>query len=311
MSDDGVRGRTIRLFLTDGSPSGIITAEIMNWTGKVVAAPRTRLPDLLARDEVSKTGIYVLTGADPSDPSRQRVYIGEGDNVRTRLQQHNADETKDFFTRVLVLVGKDENLTKTHARYLESRLITLTKRAGRAVLANGTDPAFAILPESDRADMDFYIEQIGMILPVLGFDFTQAVPTVHVGAAATGGQVAESRAMFEMNTVGVRATAIEAEGKFVVLGGSTARLVGTPSWTAYRQLRDKLREDGKLVDTDQPNILRFPEDVAFDSPSAAAAIVVAGNQNGRIVWRVCGTGETYKDWQEAQIAPAADAGAVQ
>lgn len=312
MSDDGsVRGRTIRLFLADGSPSGIITAEIMNWTGKAVVAPRARLPDLLRREEVAKTGIYVLAGADPTDPMRQRVYIGEGDNVRARLQQHNADEAKDFFSRVLVFVSKDENLTKAHARYLESRLISLAKRAGRASLANGTDPAFAILPESDRADMDFYIEQIAIILPVLGFDFTQSVPSPHASGSSSTGQATDTDVVFEMNTVGVKATAIEAEGRFVVLAGSTARFVGTASWTAYRQLRDKLRAEGKLVDTEQENILRFPEDVAFDSPSAAAAVVVAGNQNGRIVWRVRGTGQTYKDWQDAQITAPALAGAAQ
>jgi predicted GIY-YIG superfamily endonuclease len=304
--DSSVRGRTIRLFLTDGSPSGILTAEIMNWTGKVVVAPRSRLPDLLRRDEVSKTGIYVLAGADPDDQSRQRIYIGEGDNVRARLQQHNADESKDFFTRVLVLVSKDENLTKTHARYLESRLITLTKRAGRAKLANGTDPEFARLPESDKADMDFYIEQIEMMLPVLGFDFTQSIPASQPASAAGAAPQVEGGVQFELSTVGVRATAIEADGKFVVAAGSTARLVGTPTWTSYRQLRDKLLADGKLVETDPPNTLRFVEDLAFDSPSAAASVVVAGNQNGRLVWRVIGSGETYKVWQEARIAAPAD-----
>lgn len=33
-------GRSIRLFLVDGSPSGLLTAEIMNWTGHVLTGPR-------------------------------------------------------------------------------------------------------------------------------------------------------------------------------------------------------------------------------------------------------------------------------
>ena len=36
-------GRSVRLFLADGTSTGIVTAEIMNWTGHVIAAPRTRL----------------------------------------------------------------------------------------------------------------------------------------------------------------------------------------------------------------------------------------------------------------------------
>jgi hypothetical protein len=37
----GRSGRTVRLFLVDGSASGLITAEIINWSGKVLAGPRT------------------------------------------------------------------------------------------------------------------------------------------------------------------------------------------------------------------------------------------------------------------------------
>ena len=59
------QGRTIRMFLVDGSPGGIITAEIMNWTGHVLCAPRSRLPDLIKRDETKRTGIYFLSGIDP------------------------------------------------------------------------------------------------------------------------------------------------------------------------------------------------------------------------------------------------------
>ena len=41
------QGRSIRLFLVDGTPHGLLTAEIMNWTGKVIVAPRTRSSNLL------------------------------------------------------------------------------------------------------------------------------------------------------------------------------------------------------------------------------------------------------------------------
>lgn len=137
-----VKGRTIRIFLADGAPSGILTAEIMNWTGKVVAAPRTRLPELIARPEAGRTGDCFLTGPDPEDATRTMTYVGETDSVRDRLLQHNADDTKDFFTRVCMVVSKDENLTKAQVRYLESRLIGLIKVANRARLTNGTAPAF-------------------------------------------------------------------------------------------------------------------------------------------------------------------------
>jgi hypothetical protein len=48
-----------------GDAKSLRTAEISNWTGKAVAAPRTELDDLLAREELDKAGVYVLTGSDP------------------------------------------------------------------------------------------------------------------------------------------------------------------------------------------------------------------------------------------------------
>jgi len=71
---------------------------------------------------------------------------------------------------VAFVVSKDENLTKAHARFLESQLIQLTKQAGTVTLANGTAPDFPRLPEADRADMAFFIEQLRTVLPILGFD---------------------------------------------------------------------------------------------------------------------------------------------
>jgi hypothetical protein len=82
---------------------------------------------------------------------------------------------------------------------------------------------------------------------------------------------------------------------------SDARLRVQPSWDNYKGLRDKLVADGKLAPGDQLNALRLAEDVPFDSPSAAATVVYTGNQNGREAWRLKGTGQTYKQWQETKI----------
>ncbi len=52
---------------------------------------------------------------DPDSPTKDRVYVGEGDNVLTRLVKHEGDESKDYWTRSVVS-SKDENLTKAHVR---------------------------------------------------------------------------------------------------------------------------------------------------------------------------------------------------
>jgi hypothetical protein len=132
------RGRTLKLYLVEGTPSGVITAELGVSSVRAAVASRTALPELVRREEATRTGVYLLVGPDPNLPGRQLIYVGEGDQVRTRLAAHDADETKEFFTRAVLIVSKDENLTKAHGRYLESRIIAAVRGAGRAKLVNGT-----------------------------------------------------------------------------------------------------------------------------------------------------------------------------
>jgi hypothetical protein len=168
------QGRSIRLFLVDGTPNGLLTAEIMNWTGHVLTGPRSKLSELVQRPECGRTGIYFLVGPDPENSLRPLVYIGESDDVGTRLKQHNRPRSsggKDFWEKVCLVTSKDQNLTKAHVKYLESLLIQNAGQVGRCKLINGTAHDYINLPESDRADMAFFVEQIRTVLPVLGFDF--------------------------------------------------------------------------------------------------------------------------------------------
>ena len=90
--------------------------------------------DLIQREECARTGIYFLVGQDPED-SLPSVYIGESDDVANRLKQHNRTEDaggKDFWEKVCLVTGKDQNITKTHIKYLESRLIDIAKRSDNA-----------------------------------------------------------------------------------------------------------------------------------------------------------------------------------
>lgn len=296
---NAMKGRTVRIFLVDGIPSGVLTAEIMNWTGKVTVAPRTQLADLAYRDEVKRTGIYVLIGEDPVNPSQEIVYIGETDNVWERLVIHNRDPEKDFWRRTVVVTSKDENLTKAHGRYLESRLIQIAIQAQRAKLANGTNPETTSLPEPDVADMEYFLDQVQMLLPVLGFSFALPLPAYGPSTGATNVQ-AESP-VFQMTYGGVEAFAQEIGGEFVVFKGSTARKRSTPTiGDSYTQMRTQLYKDGKLVDSDHPEYWLFTQNVPFSSTSTAAAVVGGAQLNGRTTWKVQDTGATYAEWQESQ-----------
>ncbi len=288
-------GKTIRLYLVDGNPNGILTAEIINWTGSVLSAPRTKLSQLAKRDEVTKTGVYFLIGQDPENMFRNRVYIGEADNVMSRLVSHDKDEKKDFWINTVVITSKDQNLTKAHARYLESRIITQANKANKSILANNTSPDLPMLPESDKSDMDFFFEQIGLVLPVLGFSFLQKSESLELSSKEPGVQ------HFSLVQGKIKANATANESEFIILKGSKARKEGMPSWTAYRELREQLVKEQKLIDDVDPELYQFNEDVAFASPSAAAVSVLARNANGRTNWKIQKTGQTYQAWMDSKL----------
>lgn len=295
-----MKGRTIRIYLVDGVPTGILTAEIINWTGKVIVAPRSQLAELAKRDEAKRTGVYCLVGPDPEGPGKDRVYVGEGDSVLTRLTSHDNDATKDFWTRAAFVISKDQNLTKAHGRYLESRLIEMAQQAGRATVANGTAPTAPPLPEPDVADMEYFLDQVQMIFPVLSFGFLQPKPSI----AATHGLASVESPTFVLTVKGATARAREIGDEFVVLQGSQARKEGAKSWTSYKSLRDQLLQDGKLADGNESDYYIFTDDVGFSSPSAGGAVVNAGNINGRISWKVEGTGQTYQEWYDEKLKAA-------
>jgi hypothetical protein len=49
------------------------------------------------------------------------------------------------------------------------------------------------------------------------------------------------------------------------------------------------------------DLLEFAENVTFASPSAAAAVINDRNTNGRTAWKLKRTGQTLKEWQDAQV----------
>lgn len=274
----------------------------MNWTGHVIAAPRSGLAALLKWDEVLRTGVYLLLGDDPELPGRQLAYIGEADDVAKRLYQHARDESKDFWDRAVVLTSKDTNLTKAHARYLESRFIALATRAGRARLLNGAAPSIIGLPKADVSDMEYFIEQARIVLPVLGVNLLRIAEVHSEPATATPHDGERSPILVLMQQKdGVSASAQEVDGEFTVRSGARARLTWTGVDTSYRKLRERLESDRTLRLSSDGTAMILPLDTVFASPSAAGAVLLGRNANGRKAWKVEATGETYGQWQDKQL----------
>lgn len=273
---------TIKLFLVHGDAKRLRTAELSNWTGKAVAGPRSELDAVLARDEAGRSGVYFLSGTD-SESGKAAIYVGEAESIRDRLKGHL---DKDWWNHAVLFVSKYENLTKAHIRYLEGRLIEQARSAGRAIVMNGQSSG-ARLPESDREDMEIFLERIHQLMPVLGAD--ALLPVGSIPAAGPQEQT------LVCDIKGLRATGRLSPTGFVVLKGSKAVLKERASAHQYPYTlvtRNKLIEDGTLVRSGDHYV--FSRDAEFSSPSAAATVVHGGSANGLLAWKTS-DGRTLKE----------------
>ncbi|OXS15709.1 methionine sulfoxide reductase A [Zobellella denitrificans] len=294
-------GRTIRIYLDDGSITGIRHAEIVNWTGQAISAPRTQLKALAGWPESNKPGVYFLFGID-DDSGSQAVYIGEAENVLERLGQHLTG--KDFWNEVVFFTSKDENLTKSHVKYLESRLVELASAANRYVLLNGNNPQLPSLPRGDRDSMEEFIGNLRTLLGVIGH---KALEPVARHEKVKQEQVlipnpaeASTEQGFTLNHKKLKANAIvNNEGIVVLQGSELSAKVNNSLAEGYRKLRQQLQDNDIIADAN--GRLIFTRDQLFTSPSQAAAIIVGYPMNGRTCW-IDKQGRSIKDLEE-QTAP--------
>ncbi len=276
---------TIKLFLVNGSPTGLRTAEISNWSGKAIASPRSLLDELLKRPELENPGVYMLSGID-AETGEPVIYIGEAEVVANRLRQHGRSDEKDYWTHTYVFVSKDENLTKSHIRYIEGKMIQKAHRSKRVTVMNNAASGSS-LPEADRADMDVYMERMIQLLPVLGIHhFSAPAATVTQPRVAADSSTPEQpeKPIFTFAVKGIVANGAPSEEGFVVSKGSCAVKVLTNSCPPMvENSRSKMVEKGILVLEGES--YRFLEDYEFSSPSAAGAMVAGRSTNGMTAWK--------------------------
>ena len=163
------------------------------------------------------------------------------------------------------------------------------------------------LPEADVSDMEYFIAQAKIILPVLGVNLLRAPATAAITTpGAVPGPATALSPTFELQLrkEGITATAREVDGEFTVLEGSKARSTWTGAQHAYKALHQKLVQEAALVPDPDSRTMRFARDQVFASPSAAAAVVVGRASNGRNDWKIQGTGVSYGTWQTRGIDQA-------
>jgi hypothetical protein len=297
-----MNGKHIELFLVNGVPGGITTAEIAGWTGHVLSGPRSDLGTLLKRPESGRNGAYLLLGDDEEALGGVNCYVGRTENFVNRFREHVAK--KEFWDRVVLITCKDDSFTEGHWGYLEARLVELARQAERVSLANGNDPQGRKLSEAQRSDMEAFLDQLRIVLPVLGIDAIR-VRQIQSGTLASP----EDSPTFTLTNqkAGVNAQAQQLGDEFTVLTGSV--VVGTWSgegkadstrraYASYRATHERLVADGSIVV--QSGQGRVARDIPFTSPSLAGAVILGRSCNGRLEWK-SPMGGTYGDWENRGV----------
>jgi len=301
----GATGLTLQVHLTAGGWSGIVLADVPSRNARVLSTPRSLLKDFVSLEELLGSGVYVLTGPDPDSSFGIRSYIGESDRVGDRLRSHARG--KSFWSRVYVAVAKDRWLSKSHVRFLESRLMQEAARAPliSSVTNDRSEPAYDRLPEGDVANLEGYIDLLRIMLPAIGcplfsFPHLDFRPGNH---AAQGFPlvVPDDGTAFELRKGEVYAAGYFKDGSFWVCRGSTARLNEQSSLRdGYRKTRRELVNRGVIRSDALRGVFVFEHDAPFGSPSDAAAVVGATSLNGRKEWRVRGSRMTFGEWELAR-----------
>lgn len=279
-------GKTIKIFLIDGDPNGRMSCELSNWSGKAYKIPRIKIKDCADREDlITNTGVYLLFGKD--EEGKEQVYIGEAEVILKRLNQQLT--SKDFWNEAIVFISKDDNLNKAHVKYLESRLHEIAKFSKRYKIDNSIVPTQSSISESDRAEMEEFIEYVKLLVNTLGHKVFE--------------EKREFKTKQKQATFSIKATrGADAKGEptsdgFVVFKGSKAAGSVVNSMASnFINLRQGLIKDQVLIDKGE--YLEFADDYIFSSPSTAAIIVMGRSANGLTEWKT-NVGKTLKDFESS------------
>jgi hypothetical protein len=283
-------GRTVRVYMADGSPFGIRKVEIYNRTITALSVPRTRLQELRSDNwrEVRGPGVYFLVGKPEFEGEIPEAYIGEAQDLLKRLSDHLTDTTKDFWKDTVLFISKDENI---HKEYLESRLIDEAYTCKRYKL-NQNHQQTPPLSHPDRDAMEEMIPDIRLILGALGHPILEPkIVSAVIKHSAEGSPQAETGGKdilaeeftFEGRTFSARGR-ITDEG-FVILQDSQADATESPSINPrYTELRQRLRNEGIVKESEDNQRLIFTGDYQANSSSQAASVIAGQNRSGPASW---------------------------
>lgn len=283
-----VYGKSIELFLVNGTADSLITAELSNWNGKAIKIPRIEVASC-NRDDITQAGVYFLFCKE--DDGSDSVYIGEAENVKERLVQHlrdyQSEKEKYYWSTAVIFIGRD--LNKALIRYLENRFVEIARSSKRYLVLTKNTYRNTVMKESQIAGMEEFVDNVKVLINALGYKVLEPFAQADVSATKTNDE-----------TLSLSTGSASAFGKvtiegFVVFAGATVNeKTSTKSLSAGMQkMRQQIFDSGKVVN------LVTTEDILFSSSSAAADFILGYSVSGPQTWKAK-DGRTLKDIERSQ-----------
>lgn len=266
-------GKSIELFLVNGTADSLVTAELSDWNGKALKIPRIEVATC-NRDDITQAGVYFLFCKE--DDESDSVYIGEAENVKERLLQHmrdyQAEKEKYYWNTAVIFTGRD--LNKALIRYLENRFVEVARNCNRYHVLTKNTYRNTVLKESQIAVMEEFADNVKILINALGYKVLE--PIVQNGKDLSD---IETEKLY-LNVGGVSAVGLVTTEGFVVLKGATVNEKSSTSLsTGIRKLREEKFAEGKVSN------LITTEDILFSSSSAAADFILGYSASGPRSWK--------------------------
>jgi len=287
-----IRGKSINLFLMDGTPTGRIKVTLANWTGIAYKIPRTELEKCKNLDILKQSGVNFLFGTS-DDTGESVVYVGQagvrknGEGLLYRLQEHKRNPDKDYWTEAVVFTTSNNSFGSTEISYLEHRFTTLALEAKRYIVKNSNTPTLGNITEEKESELEEFIEYSKIVMGTLGHKIFEKLVSIPSNVSEET-EPSNEIILFEIKQGNIDAKGQRTTDGFVILKGSRIRTNVAPSCPKHAK---KAREQyASVIEPDGT----LSADILLRSPAEAACFVTGTSINAREAWKTA-DGKTLKE----------------
>lgn len=247
----------------------IKTYDALNSIFNVYHIPRSKVNEVknIMNTNQKHEVLYFLFG-DSNDMGIPEVYVGQSDDMLSRLKNH--DNSENFDWKLAICAVPSKYLGKEYLRALEK--IAIKRAAKNCILVNEYENKSYKPHPNSRQSAKILISDISDYLTIAGYPILTEI------------EKEISKSLYIKQNGQIFAEGEHMGDTFVVYKGSYAKLDSSYSMSNnYRALKEKLIKNGILVQNG--DVYQFTKDYVFSSPSAAACVILGLNLSGWEYWK--------------------------